>query len=356
LTKRFAVAKVGRSLGLLVGLGFMLVILAIKSPYYFNVANLKVLGQQMAQLGIASTGTAMLLIAGYVDLSIGSMLSLTAVLAAISAASIGSPAALLMGVAVGGSIGFFNGVVVWRIRVSPLIVTLGMLTLLAGVADLFGQSSKLLTVPESFSKLGSFHPLGVSIAVWIMLAAFLAVHFMLNHTVTGQHIYAIGGNREAAVLAGVHVRRIVLTLFAANGLIVGLAAILTASRFGTASSNFGTGFELQVITAVILGGVAFQGGEGSAFGVFLGVVLMTVISSGLVSLGVNPFWTNIVEGGVLILAVGIDQLVLEQRDRHRRAVAMADAAGDLDVSAAGSENAGGAHVRDATLEAPAEPS
>ena len=306
----------------------MLIILAIKSPYYFNIANFKVLGQEMAQLGIASTGTTMLIIAGYVDLSIGSLLSLTAVLAAITASSIGSGTALTLGVVVGGCIGLFNGLLVWRIRISPLIVTLGMLTLLAGVADLLGQSSKLLTVPASFAKLGSLSPLGIPIAVWVMLAAFVLVHFTLNHTVVGRHIYAIGGNREAAVLAGVRVRRIVLTLFAVSGLIIGLAAILTASRFGTASSNFGTGFELQVITAVILGGVAFQGGEGSAFGVFLGVVLLTVISSGLVSLGVNPFYTNIVQGGVLVFAVAIDQLVLEQRERHRRAVAIADAAAD----------------------------
>ena len=315
----------GRSLGLLVALGAMLLVLAIKTPHYFSIANARIIGEEMAELGIASTGTALLMIAGYIDLSIGSLLSLTAVVSALMAAKIGVVPSLLLGVVLGAAIGFANGLIVWRIRVSPLIVTLGGLTAIAGIANLIGQSSALLNVPASFAKFGNLEPLSVPIAVWIMLGAFVAIRVVLRNTVLGRHIYAIGGNREAAVMAGLRVRRIVLGLFLFNGLIVGLAAVLTASRFGTASPSFGVGFELQVITAVLLGGVAFQGGEGSALGVFLGVALITVIASGLVSLGVNPFYTNIVQGSILIVAVAIEQVVDEQRERHRRAVAMAAA-------------------------------
>jgi ribose/xylose/arabinose/galactoside ABC-type transport system permease subunit len=318
-----ATRNLGRSLGLFVGLAAMFLLLAVKTPDYFSVANARILGQEMAQLGIASTGTALLMIAGYIDLSIGSLLSLSAVAAAISAAEVGSPLAWLFGVVLAGAVGLTNGLIVWRIRVSPLIVTLGGLTAIAGVANLIGQGERLLNVPDSFDGLGALNPLGVPIAVWIMLLAFLSIHVVLRYSVLGRHIYAIGGNREAAMMAGVPVRRIVLGLFLVNGLFIGIAAVLTASRFGTASPQFGVGFELQVITAVILGGVAFQGGEGDALGVFLGVVLLTVIASGLVSLGVDPFYTSIVQGGILVVAVAIEQVVEERREHHRRAVAMA---------------------------------
>ncbi len=319
-----------------IGLGMMFLILAIKTPAYYKVDNARVLGQQMAQLGIASTGTALLMIAGYIDLSIGSLLSLAAVVSAVSAATTGAPVAWLLGVLIAGAIGFTSGLIVWRIRVSPLIVTLGGLTAIAGLANLVGTGERMLNVPASFAKLGSYQPLGIPIAVWVMVIAFIAIHFLLQYTVLGRHVYAIGGHREAAVTAGVPVRRIVLGLFLLNGLIIGVAAVLTASRFGTASPQFGVGFELQVITAVILGGVAFGGGEGTALGVFLGVLLLTVISSGLVSLGVDPFYTQIVQGGLLVVAVAIEQLVEERREHHRRVVAMA---GDLAASRAGADPA-----------------
>jgi ribose/xylose/arabinose/galactoside ABC-type transport system permease subunit len=341
MTRRRTFQGLGRSLGLLIGLGIMFLILAIKTPAYFKVDNARVLGQQMAQLGIASTGTALLMISGYIDLSIGSLLSLSAVFAAVSAATTGAPVAWLLGILIAAVIGFTNGVIVWRIRVSPLIVTLGGLTAIAGLANLVGTGDRMLNVPESFAKLGSYQPLGIPIAVWVMVVAFVGVHFLLQYTVLGRRVYAIGGNREAAVMAGVPVRRIVLGLFLLNGLIIGVAAVLTASRFGTASPQFGVGFELQVITAVILGGVAFGGGEGTALGVFLGVLLLTVISSGLVSLGVDPFYTNIVQGGILVVAVAIEQLVEERREHHRRVVAMAgDLAGPRTDAAPAAESAG----------------
>ena len=320
---------IGRTGGLLVALAVMLLILAVKTPNYFSWDNVKVLLVQMAQNGILASGTALLMIAGAIDLSIGSLLSLTAVAAVLMSASIGSPAAMLVAIGIGTLAGFANGVVVWRVRVSPLIVTLGALTIYAGLANLLSESGGLLNVADSFGDIGALSPLGLPIAVWVMLASFVGAHLVLSHTVVGRHIYAIGGNREAAYLAGLNVRRIVLTLFAVNGFLVGVAAVLTASRFGTASPQFGVGLELQVITAVILGGIAFNGGEGSAFGAFLGLLLLTVIGSGLISLGVDAFYTNIVQGCVLILAVTIDQLVLERRERHRKTVAMAEARAEI---------------------------
>ena len=153
-------------------------------------------------------------------------------------------------------------------------------------------------------------------------ASRIIIHFVLSKTTFGRYFYAIGGNREASEAAGIRVRNLVLGAFAINGLIVGLSAVLAASRYGTASPSFGVGFEFDVITAVILGGVRFTGGEGNILGVMLAVALLGVINSGLVSLGVNPFWTEVVKGVALIVAVGLDQITHEQRQRRRTQLAM----------------------------------
>jgi ribose/xylose/arabinose/galactoside ABC-type transport system permease subunit len=158
--------------------------------------------------------------------------------------------------------------------------------------------------------------------VWLFFGMAIIVHLILSKTTLGRYIYAIGGNQEASEAAGIKVHSLVLGAFAVNGLIVGLSAVLAASRYGTASPSFGVGFEFDVITAVILGGVRFTGGEGNILGVMLAVALLGVINSGLVSLGVNPFWTEVVKGGALIAAVGLDQITHEQRQRRRTQLAM----------------------------------
>jgi ribose/xylose/arabinose/galactoside ABC-type transport system permease subunit len=145
---------------------------------------------------------------------------------------------------------------------------------------------------------------------------------VLSRTTIGRYLYAIGGNREAAEMAGIPVRRHVLGAFLFNGAIVGLAGVLTASRFDAADPSYGVMFELDVLTAVILGGVAFNGGEGSIGGALLGVAFITIVNSGLVVLGINAYYGDIIKGAALIVAVALDQLVLEQRERHRRTVAM----------------------------------
>jgi ribose/xylose/arabinose/galactoside ABC-type transport system permease subunit len=158
--------------------------------------------------------------------------------------------------------------------------------------------------------------------VWVLFAVALIAYIVLHKTTIGRHIYAIGGNREASTAAGIDVRRLTIGLFATNGLIVGLAAVVAASRLGTADPQFGVGMEFQVITAVILGGVAFTGGEGDIGGVILAVALLGVIQSGLITLGVDPHYSDVVTGAALIVAVSLDQLASEQRERYRRLLAM----------------------------------
>jgi ribose/xylose/arabinose/galactoside ABC-type transport system permease subunit len=232
------------------------------------------------------------------------------------------PFALIFGVLLGGVIGLANGLLVWRMRISPIIITLGSMTLLNGVALLISGGYGVTNVSSSFGSFGQPNPLGVPVPVWILVAVALLAYVILHLTTIGRHIYAIGGNLEATTAAGINARRLVVSAFAVNGLIVGLAAVVAASRLGTADPQFGVGMEFQVITAVILGGVAFSGGEGSIFGVILAVVLLGVIQSGLITLGVDPHYSDVVTGGALILAVSLDQIASEQRERYRKMLAM----------------------------------
>jgi ribose/xylose/arabinose/galactoside ABC-type transport system permease subunit len=311
-----------RNAGLLLALLACLLILAIFSPKYMNPQNFIVIGLQASYVGIASLGMTLLIISGNVDLSIGSLFALTAVTSAMLARVLHPQVALLAGILLGGLIGLLNGAMVWRIRLSPIIITLGSLTVLRGVVLLLTGGYGIRGVPDSFGWLGQGRPLEVPMQIWILFALVVVVSFMLHTTTIGRHIYAIGGNREASEAAGLNVRRLVLGVFLVNGLIVGLAGVLAASRFVTATPAFGLGYELDVITAVILGGVAFTGGEGNIPGVMLAVLLLVVLNSGMVSLGIDPHYTEVVKGGALILAVTLDQLAHERQERFRTLLAM----------------------------------
>lgn len=319
---RLALRGSGRNLGLLIVLVALIAIVSIDNPRYLSVDNLRVVSLQMAFVGIASVGTALLLITGNVDLSIGSIFAFAAVLSAILARDVPIPLALAIGVLVAGAIAFVNGALTWRIRISPLIITLGTLTLLRGVVLIITHGYGVTGVPEDFGRFAQAQPLGVPMPVVLLVVVTLGAFVILQFTTIGRHLYAVGGNRDASAAAGLKVRRLVLGVFVVNGLLVGLAGVLAASRYGSPDPSYGLGFEFDVITAVILGGVAFNGGEGGVGGVILAVGLLTVITSGFVSLGIDPYYANVVKGTILIVAVAADQLMQEQRERRQKSLAM----------------------------------
>jgi ribose transport system permease protein len=310
-----------RNLGLLAALLIALLILAIFSPKYMNLQNFIVVGLQMSYIGIAAVGTTFLIISGNIDLSIGSLFALCAVVSAMLSLYIEPQVAFLCGILLGGLIGLVNGAMVWRVKISPIIITLGSLTIIRGAVLLLTGGYTIRGVPKDFSLIGQWRPLEVPTPVWVFLILVVIAYFFLQTTTTGRHIFAIGGNREASEASGLTVRKLVLGVFLVNGLIVGLSGTLAASRFGTAAPTFGEGYELDVITAVILGGVAFTGGEGNIVGVVLAVMLLGVINSGLVSLGIDPHYTYVVKGAALILAVTLDQLSQERQERFRTILA-----------------------------------
>jgi ribose/xylose/arabinose/galactoside ABC-type transport system permease subunit len=319
----------GRSGNLLLALTISLVILAIFRPSYFTVDNIRVIALNVSSIGIASVGMALLIVSGSVDLSIGAIYAAAAVMSAWLALTVSPPLAIIGGLLLGGLLGLANGALVWRIRVSPIIVTLGTFTIIRGLMIVLTHGRSIYGIPEEFFIVGRAVPFGIPTQVLTLVLVAILAHIVLSRTTIGRHIYAIGTNREASSVAGINVRLFVLLLFVANGVFAALPGILAASRFGAASIEYGVGFELQVITAVILGGVAFSGGEGSIKGVMLAVAFLGVMNSGLISLGVDPAYTDVVRGAALVASVLIEQLTQERNERFRRTMAMEDWASQM---------------------------
>ncbi len=311
----------GRNLGLLTTLILCLVLISFFSPKYLSIDNLLVVALQVSFVGIAALGTAYLIIGGSVDLSIGSQYALCAVASAMLARSLPSSLAWVLGILLGAVLGLVNGLMVWRVQISPIIITLGTLTIFRGIALRITNGFGVRGVPKSFATLGQARWLNTPMPVWVLIFLAIAAHAILQYTKQGRHLFAFGGSREASEAAGIDGKRLVLLCFALNGALVGTSAVLAASRFGSAAPTFGAGFELDVIAAVILGGVVFTGGEGSIVGVLLAVVLLGVINSGLISVGIDPHYAQMVKGLALVIAVTLDQLTQEQQDRHRKRLA-----------------------------------
>lgn len=324
ISQRLYLAEGSRAYGLALATIILLIILAIKDPPYISLSNFRVIALQSVTLGIASVGTLCLMVSGNVDLSIGSMTGLVATSSALLSLTLPEPLPILLGLLIGLVCGIFNGLLVWRISISPIIITIGSLSLMYGIALVLNQGQDVPNVPGNFTTFGSVTVFGFNIGVVILLVLCLAARVFLAGTVPGKYLYAIGGNREAAARVGIPIRRYVLGTFAFSGLLIGLAGVLLASQFGTASPDFGINLEVQVITAVILGGVAFNGGEGGIGGVLLAVIFLGILNSMIVALGINQYFADVIQGAALIIAVGLDQVVREQRERRKRAIALAD--------------------------------
>ena len=323
---KIALRGQSRNAGLLTGLVIAIAVISIPHPDYFTFANARVIGLEGAYTMIAALGTCFLMIGGNIDLSIGSSLGLSAVVAALLANHVGTWWAIIIAVLLAGAVGLINGILVWRVKLSPIIITLGSLTAIEGINDVLTGGAQVYQVPSNFSAFGLWEPWGIPSALLIAIILIPIAYVILNRTTFGQYTFAIGANRAASTATGLNVRQLVLVTFGLNGLLIGLVGVLEASRFASADPTFGTGFELDVITAVILGGVAFTGGEGTIAGVVIAVALLAVVDSSFVWLGISAYYTNVVKGLVLILAVSLDQVAHEQRERYQKMVAMRERA------------------------------
>lgn len=306
----------------------LVVLFSVLNQSFFAVENFIVIGVNSTSILIAVLGTSALLIAGYVDLSIGSMMALIGIVVAKVAVATQDPfLAASVGLGLGFLLGLLNGILVRKLSISPLIVTLAMLALYGGLAYVV-SSTAVYGFPNALLELGRGKVFGIQYTVLIAIAIFVIGAFILTRTVTGLRIYAIGGDPRAAELCGVPVGKMIVGLYAANGLLIGLVAVLVAGRLGSITPTIGAGFELDVLTAAILGGVAFSGGAGRPLGIAIGVATIGILNAGLIFVGLQSWWQSIAVGSMLLLALFADQVATSLRGRRAGAAQATLKSGD----------------------------
>ncbi|MBN3888934.1 MAG: ribose ABC transporter permease [Nostoc sp.] len=301
--------------GILPILVIICILFAFLSPNFLTGGNIVNILRQASINIVLATGMTFVILTGGIDLSVGSILAVSAVVAllvsllpALSWAAV--PAALLAGLL----LGLLNGALITFLDVPPFIVTLGSLTALRGVAFLIAKGTTLINRDINFAWVGNTYIGPIPWLVIIALLTVIASWFVLRQTVLGVQIYAVGGNERAARLTGIKVNRVLLFVYGISGLLAGLGGIMSASRLYSASGVLGQGYELDAIAAVILGGTSFTGGIGTIGGTLLGALIIAILNNGLTLLNLSYFWQLVVKGLVIILAVMIDRL----RRRSRR--------------------------------------
>lgn len=291
----------------------LVAVIAVAVPAFLDRQNLEDILVNASFVAIAAVGMTMVIVGGEIDISIGSILAVCAVLAGnLAVAGVPLPVLIVITLIAGTLIGALNGLLVAYANIPSIIVTLGTLWFWRGLVITVTKGAWIYNMPESFH-FAQRDWLSIPIPVWITLITVIAGGLFMKYRPLGRQIYAVGGNRQAALLAGVPVKRITFMTLALNGFFTAIAAILYASRFSVVQSNAGLGFEFQVITAVVVGGTSIMGGTGTAYGSLLGAVLIAVIATGMTFMKVSAYWLQTVQGSLILLAVVMDVL------RRRRA-------------------------------------
>lgn len=298
--------------GIFAALLLLIALFALLNPNFFTFGNAQNILLQSAELGIIVIPLAFLVMSGSLDLSVGSVASAAAVTAALTMAATGNT---LLGLAVALALGAFagavNGFLIAYLRLNPIVVTLGFLSIWGGFAQLVtgGKTVQRSSLPEDFRAIGTFSIGPVPIQIVLLVLAVALGWYFLRRNRLGKEVLAIGGNERAAHLMGINVSRRRFGLFVASGVAAAIAGVMLTAKVQSASPVIGSGMELQALTVVLLGGVAFEGGMGRISGVVAGLLFFKVLSNGLVFLQVSPFVQTILVGATLVLAVALDSSI-----------------------------------------------
>ncbi|WP_446717699.1 ABC transporter permease subunit [Erwinia sp. OLCASP19] len=306
-----------RTLGMLPVLAALCVAFTLATDRFLSLGNLLIVLQQASINLVLACGMTFVILTGGIDLSVGSVLAATAMIALITSLDptlmmFAIPAALLTGMV----LGVINGTLIAAIRLPPFIVTLGALTSIRGIARLMGHDSTVFNSSLNYAALGNQSIFGIPWLAVIALSVVIGSWFILRRTVLGVHIYAIGGNLDAARLTGIKTGRVLLFVYALSGLLAGLGGVMASSRLYAANGlQLGQAYELDAIAAVILGGTSFVGGIGSVWGTLIGALIIAVLSNGLILNGVPDVWQYIIKGLIIIVAVALDRFRLDSGAR-----------------------------------------
>lgn len=296
-------------LGLAIALAALMIGLAVARPNFLTLGNLINLVRQISINGILAVGVTYVLLTGGVDLSLGSMVALTGVIAAMFAHPQQYPfvVPILIGIVAGAAGGAINGLLVTRGRIAPFVVTLGMMTSARGLALLLSGGRPVSNLSTTFTRIGSGDFLGIPTPTWVLLAVAVVSHIFLRNMRMGRHVYAVGGNENAARASGVGVNGVKMACYTICGAMAGLAGVVLASRITTGQPNAGIGYELDAIAAVVIGGTSLNGGTGGVSGTILGALLIGVINNGLDLLNVSSYYQQVIKGVIIVGAVWLDR-------------------------------------------------
>jgi ribose transport system permease protein len=295
--------------GIVVVLIVLVGLMAAIAPNFATVDNLLNIARAISINAILAAGLTFVILTAGIDLSVGSIVAVSGVVAVLAAiAGVPEPFAILLGALAGAAAGLINGVLVAYLSLAAFIVTLGTMTFLRGFAYTMTDGQPIVSNTLSFRDFGNGYLAGIPVPVVTMAVVYVIAWFLLERTRYGRHVYAVGGNAEAARLAGINVKRVITSVYVIAGACAGLAGVIFAARVVSAQPTAGTGYELDAIAAVVLGGTSLMGGRGRIIGTLIGSVILGVLSTGLILMNVQFFTQLLIKGAVIILAVAIDSL------------------------------------------------
>lgn len=316
--KKFKKALSIDFLPLIIAYVVLIAFFALNSPHFFTIKNFLNIALYAANVGILACTMTLVIVAGHIDLSIGSVIALAGVvMGKIMQAGYPMILAALACLAVGALTGVYNAILITRIKINAFITTLAGMEIFRGCAYLVTNGKAITLSGEFIKQIGRGYTLGIPNAVIIMLVMIVLFILVSKYTTFGRRIYVIGGSNQVAYLSGINVANNLTVLFILNGLVCGLATMIYCSQLGSAMPSNASGMEFDVISAVILGGASLSGGKGSIAGALFGALLLGTLSNGMVMLNIHTYWQQIISGVVLVVAVVFDVI---KRRREQKSV------------------------------------
>ena len=296
--------------GIIIAFVVLCVLLSIVSPYFLTTHNILNVLKQTSINGILALGMTLVILTRGIDLSVGSVVACSAMVAASFATGAGNTdifTPLIVGLLTGSILGAINGFMVSKFTLQPFVVTLGMLSVARGLTYIYNDGMPTSNLNSTFRLIGQGEVLGIPTPVIIFLLVFAVSWFLLKYTLFGRYVYAVGGNPKAARTSGINVKKITFIVYVISGLFAGLAGLILSARTSAALPQAGISYELDAIAAVVIGGTSLAGGVGTVVGTLVGALIIGVMNNGLDLLGVSSFYQQVIKGAIIVLAVMLDR-------------------------------------------------
>ena len=303
-----------RKFGLPAVIILIIIAMSVVSPVFLTRQNILNVLRQVSINGIMAVGLTLVILTGGIDLSVGALVAVTSVITgSLLIKDYSVPSAVIIGVTAAVTFGLFSGTLISVFGLPPFIATLATMTICRGFALVYSDGRPFTILNKTFIGIGQGSTFDIPNPIWILLVVCVLAYLLLNFTVYGRHIYAFGGNRQAARLAGVRTKLVEISVYVISGFLAGVAAIILSARIRSGQPTAGDGYELDAIAATAIGGTSMIGGKGSVFGTVMGFIIIGVVSNSLTLLNVSSFYQQIVKGVIIIVAVMMDSQTKRRR-------------------------------------------